>query len=422
MKHSAEIFDLVQYLFDTTGFNDHQLHCVIKYKNKVNAAIMEKAFRLLIDAVPILSRVYRDHGGNSYWEDTSEHRYPDLFSVVDNAKAFDAFTFSKTSETAGPQIKGCLLFGKSDALSIVMNHMVTDGAGMKECACLLSQIYSGLIKDPAYKPDFVIDGIRSYNKVLTGLRLQDRLGILFFRGKDNNSSGDDTFPLSDGRCVQPFICTHALTPEKLRDIIAFSKQNNATVNDVILTAYFRVLSSIPGLQGKTLSVPLMIDMRRYLEDKSFSALANLASTEILRIAASPGETFLETLKKVAGETAAMKGRSFGLNSFVKLYTLFKISGRGKAYKLLEKHLRNPNICITNIGVIDAGRLVFDGAEIDNAYITGSIKYRPHFQLSLSSFGDKMTLAVNLYGDSTDHEKIQEFLAQMDRALDDAAPV
>ena len=32
MDYTAEIFDQIQLLFKANGFNDHELHCVLRYK------------------------------------------------------------------------------------------------------------------------------------------------------------------------------------------------------------------------------------------------------------------------------------------------------------------------------------------------------------------------------------------------------
>jgi len=66
MKFNAEIFDKLQYLYEITGFNDHQLHCVIRFENKLDAIALKKSVDILIKTVPILSRKYKNCNGNSY--------------------------------------------------------------------------------------------------------------------------------------------------------------------------------------------------------------------------------------------------------------------------------------------------------------------------------------------------------------------
>ena len=72
--------------------------------------------------------------------------------------------------------------------------------------------------------------------------------------------------------------------------------------------------------------------------------------------------------------------------------------------------------MTNIGVLDSTKLIFEGSPIDNAFICGSIKYRPHFQMAVSSFDNKMTFCVNLYGSQQDRDTISQFFTFMDNEL------
>ena len=421
MRYKAEIFDYLQYLYDTTGFSDHQLHSVIKFQNKVHAATMEKAVRLLVKTVPLLSRVYRNDESGSYWEDVDAQQWSDLFTLVYDHESFERFTFSKTDEEIGPQIKTCLLQSDSSSLSIIINHMVTDGAGMKQCLYLLSDIYSKLLRNPEYTPDYVIDGDRSFKKVISGIRLSEKIKILLFNNKDNNQGSDCKFPMSTGEKTSPFILTHEIPPDKYYTILNFCKKHHVTVNDVILTAYFRALSDMLNLNGKTLDIPIMIDMRRYMKDISLHALTNLTSTVIVSIAVDPEEDFYRTLTKVSSEMNARKNNYLGMNTFLKLDTAFKFLKSNSGYKILKNTLKNPNICMTNIGVLDSSKLIFEGSTIVNAFICGSIKYRPHFQLSMSSFNDKMTFCVSLYGTQQDRDTFLQFYSFMDSELDRICP-
>lgn len=129
MRHKAEVFDKLQYIYEVTKFNDHQLHCVIRFSDKVDTDIMRKAVGLLLKTVPILSCVYRFNDGDCYWEDAKGLVIDNAFIVVNNQIDFNRFTTSKTNEITGPQIKVCLFRSDTDYLSIIMNHMVCDAAG-----------------------------------------------------------------------------------------------------------------------------------------------------------------------------------------------------------------------------------------------------------------------------------------------------
>lgn len=415
MKHKAEIFDQLQYLYDTTGFNDHQLHGTLYFENHLNAPILQKAVEALTEVLPILSRVYRNHGSASCWEDTDTFNKAELFETVSTKEAFDHFTFSKTNAETGPQIKVCLLQGDRDAVSIVMNHMVCDGAGFKQCLYLLAEIYSRLLENPDDLPKFQLDGDRSFRPIVGDISFLQRVKILLFGGKDNNQRSTALFPMDNSAKTEPFIVVHPLPPEIYKNIRTFCKAQNATVNDLLLTAYFRALSKLLGIYGQSLSVPIMIDMRRYLEDKTFYAPTNLSSTAAVTVSVAPDEDFIGTLCKVKNEMRIKKSGLIGMSPFIKLDVLYRVFIK-TSFNKLQNGLRNPNICMTNIGILDSEKLLFKGSPLLDAIVCGSIKYRPHFQMSVSTYRDKMTLCANLYGSNKDRETIEQFFALMDESL------
>ena len=83
---------------------------------------------------------------------------------------------------------------------------------------------------------------------------------------------------------------------------------------------------------------------------------------------------------------------------------------------MGKNLKNPLICMTNIGILDSEKLIFGNSSIEDAFMCGSIKYKPHFQLALTSFKDSITFSVNLYGNPKDKENIEYFFTLLDKEL------
>ncbi len=69
-----------------------------------------------------------------------------------------------------------------------------------------------------------------------------------------------------------------------------------------------------------------------------------------------------------------------------------------------------------VHTLESEKLVFESSPISNAFICGSIKYRPHFQMAVSSYNNKMTLSVNLYGSQEDRDSIKEFFTLIEEEL------
>ncbi|MBS7526046.1 hypothetical protein KHM83_05115 [Fusibacter paucivorans] len=416
MKYKAEIFDKVQHLYQETGFNDHQLHSTIRFKGKVNVEILEKAVMMLLDTIPILSCAYRHDHGRDYWKKIKIVDKRDVLLIVHDQRTFDYYCTSKLNALNAPQINMCLYAAEHDTLGIIMNHMVSDAAGFKQCLYLLSQFYSNLMVSPHYRPNYKIYGDRSLKGIMKRIPLRRRLISLIFQNKESNRASRISFPLSDESDVFPFIITRELDTLKYRQIRAYCKANDVTVNDVFLAAYYRALIKKLQVETAFFELPIMVDMRRYLGHHEFNALSNFSSTVIMNIPVDRAEGFDETVAKINREMMHKKASDIGVNGLVKLQLIFKMLGDRQGFKTVKNHLNNPPICMTNVGAIDASKLIFKGVEIENAFVCGSIKYRPHFQVALSGFQETLTLSSNLYGSRTDYDRILNFLAVVEGEL------
>ena len=209
----------------------------------------------------------------------------------------------------------------------------------------------------------------------------------------------------------------AVGREKVSKLNAYCKARGATINAAALAAYYRVLARSIGPSAlDSLEVPIMIDMRRYLSSRDFASLSNLASTTITRLRQREGESFEETLLHAKALMDDLKRRSLGLGGYLKMSLLFSLVGGERASALMKLGLRHPLICMTNIGEIDAKRLAFEGTAVVSAYICGSIKHKPHFQMALSGFDGTITLSTNLYGNAEDRRRTDAFLSEVEAQL------
>jgi len=415
MNYTAEIFDQVQLLFDLTGFNDHQLHCVLRFESEPDAEVLRKAVILSIEAIPILGTRYVDEGRRPRWESIDSARFGDACVVARTEMEFDEFITSRIDETRGPQIKVCLLGSDHPAIALTMNHMVCDAAGFKEYLYFLCEIYAGIIAGPGYRP-IAIAGDRGIRGVLERFGMGIKLKSLLSQSKDNNRSGDHRFPLSEGGDVRPFILIRKLGRERLDAIKGYCRAHGATLNDAALTAYYRCLFRRLALSsGTELRIPVMVDMRRYLgEAGGFGALTNLSSMVITRLEYRPDEGFADTLGRVKAAMDEKKDRDIGLNGFIKLHLVYTLLPNRTVNLRLRSRLKNPLICMTNVGILDSDRISFGDLRPRDVFMCGSIKHKPHFQLAMSSYDGELTLSSNLYGNASDRERVMSFLDEVER--------
>lgn len=204
MKYAAELFDKVQYLFKETGFNDHQLHCILQFSGHLDERLLKQALYLLLQAFPILACTYQQKGSRTYWQTCDVSLLKNLFRITEDQNTFESFSESMIDETIGPQIQACLYREKgNDSLSIIMNHMVCDGADFKRSLYVLSSFYTQFIKNPNFIPNIQPFENRSLKPVTSKLRLSTKIKSLLFNGKESNQKSEVTFPLATSGPTAP---------------------------------------------------------------------------------------------------------------------------------------------------------------------------------------------------------------------------
>lgn len=417
IRFRAEIWDQMQFFFKP--YNDHQLHAVIYLKGLLDPGLMRKAVLLSMEMVPLLASRFVIGRFHPHWEKMESHEQMEILSVVESESPegqIDRFITGKTDEMAGPQLKLKIVRSEGqDTLCIILNHMVCDAAGFKEYLYLLGALY-GELETGAGEVTEYRNGSRSSKQIYRYMSLRDRMRLLF---KPNGYDHDRlTFPL-DGQEIDrsPFILRQAFVEERFRLLKAYAKERGVTVNDVIFAAYYRALCKTLDLrEGESLTVPCMVDLRRYLPGKKADGICNLTSNIICNIGPDIGSTFHETVMKIGAEMKAQKDRYPGMGGLALLHSLFNVMPFSTIRKFMKERFQNPMIGITNIGIIDSERLVFGKVPVDDAFITGSIKYPPYFQLALTTFRERITFTIAEYGTEKDRKRIGEFLAILDEEL------
>ena len=414
MRYRVEMFDRMQLCYDQVKFNDHQVHCQMTLRGALEESALRRAVALSLRAFPILATRYCASARDPFWESLPEADLERAFAAVEDEGAFEKETTLRLDEREGPQVRVTMLRGDRPRLTVTMNHMIADGASFKDYLYFVSGTYSALVRDAGGAPVHAAVGDRGTRDVLRHFRPAARLRALVSKV---NAAGSVTFPFSDEAGGAPIIAHRTMDRKSVDRLRDFCREHHATLNDAVLTAFYRVLARLVGSSAGEIQVPIMVDLRRFLPPEArFSSLRNLASMVITRVPHRPGEGFEETLHAATAATAALKAQDIGLGGLAKLSLLFALCGPEWGQRLLRRGLRPPRVCMTNIGELDASRLSFRGAEVTSAFACGSIKYKPHFQLAVSGFHGTLTLSSNVYGSPEDRRRVEAFLQEVEREL------
>lgn len=416
-SYNPEAWDILQHLFQVKKINNHVLHFFAEFSSELDLARLKRAVDLLADAFPLVRCGFEDSRSHRpVWTDrghTSEQMVS-LMKTESPAQAVPRFLCQELDLENGPQLKiGVIRSGTADTLCVLINHMLCDAAGFKEVLSALSSTYTCLENQEAVHIAPKMRD-RSIGQILKKRSVRDRIRIY---GTKNqlNPHGDQKFDF-EGDLSNPFIEIRKIPKDQFRLLKSYAKEHESSINDMILAAYLRVLFR---MFGYSTPLPCAIDLRRFLPDSQAEGICNLMSNICCSVGPDIGTSFEHTLFKVKQQMDLQKNDWGSVRNIALFEKLFIVFPYKIAFNLLKNYFFNPPIALTNIGILDKNKLIFGKSVIRDAYMTGSIKYVPNFQVSVTTFDEEATLCVNLYGTEGDRQKVKSFLDDFAEELQEA---
>jgi len=389
---------------------DMMIQLEMEFAQQLDTERLAKAVNLALDAEPVLGCRFVLRWWRPYWErlDDSER---EAFLLARDGGEYEAFKASSIDVYSGPQVKACLWHSPAgDRLLLKVVHEAADAGGVKEIAAAISSIYSRLADEPDYQPEPNLRGSRSLWQIMRHVPwyAYPRIYLSFLREYWANRMPPITHTLSieDGpRAPVTFIYRH-LPIEGVSRLAQYGRTQNATLNDVVLAAFFRALVNL-GKGGRAqLRLNTTVDFRRYLPGGRGEGICNLSATEAICLGTCLGDDFESTLWRITTVTRRRKARWIGLNDYVGLapfhsaspYAVLKILLR-KVMQLGREKQNIPNE-FTNMGLISTESVTFEAKPL-NAYLLPPPLYPPMFLAGLSGYAETLTLSASVYPSQKD---------------------
>lgn len=399
------------------GAANFQTQTVMKLNGKLDPDKLKKAVRLSVDVEPVFGCRFIENE-SPYWkrlDDLDNTEFCSFEKAVNMGEAVQRFLDSPFSMDNDPMVKLRLISSASyDTLCLKNNHTCCDGTGTKEYLQLLSEIYSSIDQDNGvFVPKPRIRNRWDQDRLFNALGIKDPETAW-----NNNGEIPEllwTFPWRQGQPDVARVVVCKLPYGYINIMSRYGKARGATINDILLTAFYRAMFEFSQPQyGIPMHIPMTVDLRRYLPDQKTGAIRNFSGgidTKLTRVANEP---FAGTLSRIVPMMNEIKKGRPGLQSAVGLErveranfydTLAFYRDAGKKLTYTDEFAP----VLSNLSYISKSPLKFGKTTVTDAYIVPPALSAPGYLLCVSTYNGLITFAVSYYESQARREDIERVL-------------
>lgn len=415
-KHRAELYDKIQNVIG--NYNDRMVRGIFQYGFDINTDILRAILVSFYNTSPITHSAFHKNAFTHYWIE-KEFSEKDILTVkyTDTPRLeAEQFVCGVLPMDGNIQLKVAVFKDKSSAqsiLAIITNHMYMDGGDLKYFIKTLCKAYNNALENKSYE-NLLKNGSRSYSTVYNDLdkKIKNKAMWLFSNPTPRNVK---SFGLSNSSEKDvSFIITKNISSEQFDIIKDYGKKHNATINDMILTAYFLSLYKMGRVSpNEEVTISSAIDLRRYMADRDRTGITNHSSYLPFTIKMSgqiSENNFDDVLHSVTEISHKYKNNPLtGLYGLPLLNFAYIVFPAFIADRLVKRFYNNPYLAISNIGVLHEDSYRMGEYTPENAFITGTVKYKPGIMVTVTTYRKEMTLSMCCRGNDADREMLGELL-------------
>lgn len=406
---NAELWDKMHYLF--RDFNDRMVHLELQYDYEINIDALKTVLICFFEKAPVFHSSFTDNHVRPYWT-VEDYKIEDVLTVAypENVEeAVNEFLTQYIPPENNIQMKVAVFFheGKS-TLCIVENHMCMDGGDFKYFINALCKNYNDYI-EKGISPLDLKQGSRSYEAVYSDFSpTEEKMARSLY--KNVCAKDDHCFPLTeDSNEDKSFIAKRKISKETFLKIKQVGKEHSATVNDMLLTAYFYSLYELADYnEDDSVTISCAIDLRRHIKNAGSQGVTNHTAFMQCKVPCK-GRNIFETLKYVVNSSNQFKKDPFmGLYGLPLLRLGYRILPHAASEEIIKIGYSNPLLAMSNIGVLDKEKLSLEGHSPVDGFMTGAVKYKPYALLSATSLDGVITMSMCVRGNEEDKKIVERF--------------
>lgn len=397
------------------GFNDNTIRFVLGYPGKLDPNLLRAAAKAVTDSVDILHASFYAGDIGAHWQVNRAYDDGCFFqqSKTEHDPYEEACSLALLPIKPADKTQLCcrLVQGKTgSAFALTISHLCVDGSDGKYLLGKLTEAYSLLATKGNTEGLAIKNGSRDTTQPYQDIHGQEFLSLMKAPGSEVKSFFP--YPTKEPGTAR---MAHAVIPEEIiAEAHTLAKAAGATVNDLLLAAYYHGYACIPEINPSSpMSIMSMIDLRRHCRGGESEGLCNMSGTLPTILPQGIGTSFPDTLSQIARQTRAAKENPLaGLMGLPILHGVSKalpmgllLASAGRIYGIMS-------LGLTNLGRLSGSNLKMGGMSPEKGLCGGPLKKKPGMQVSALSFDGTLTLCV--WGEYTqpDKELIQSMLNRM----------
>lgn len=411
MKIQMEIGDQIQYL--AKEYNDNTIRFLIRYPERIKVDLLEKAVKSIVQRVEILHSSFYVNSFGIKWIVNQEYPKNELLVAenIDGDVWEHAQKVSLQAINYGGEIQlKCFLFQNAteSAFVVLVGHMCCDGRDAVYLVKKIIELYNQLLTEENTEAVKIKSGSRLLNQCYNG----DKEMLTFDLNQIKREKSEEIkscYQFVSAEKGKACLIMHRLSSDDIARCRKFVE--HATVNDVILAAYFRAYVKRMNLSNyNPVGIASMMDLRRYIEGGDSAGVTNMSGPININLFDGIGDDFGETLKRVVEQTKASKeNEKAGLEFTLAVRKIFKIMPFPVITVIGKKIYRNMSIGLTNIGNLKNSELKMGDALPETLCFAGPVKKKPALQICASGLDGEVCLSIASECTIEDKKQLKELL-------------
>lgn len=408
-KLKAELYDKTEYMMKENFF-DGTVHAYLKYSGNIDKDVFTKVLDFMIEKAPILHSSFQYNYFKPYWK-VEEYDIKDILSFEhSNSPEEDVQQFLLDTIQNDSKVQIFVKVFYNDKYSIIgirINHLCVDGSDLKYFLRTMCYNYNNLIN--GNRELIIKTGSRSAETIYNDYSFFDKIkarNLICYTKYKNNVY----FPWSKSLDnINNIIIKQNISKNDYSKLIKELKKAGSTVNDALLASTIVALYETLNNNNECISIASAVDLRRHLKKpNAVTGLTNHAS--LMGCTIKKYDNINIILKEVTNITTKQKNDKFlGLYGIPLIRLAFSFLPFNIALRVVSKGYVDPKLLISDLGKLDSKDYSLHNLELEDLFITGTVKHKPYFLLTASTFNNILTLSTAINGNDEDAKIAKDFI-------------